>query len=142
MRPLLGIAAYLLQILAFLSLCLAVLPVLYPLVTGLGLSVFLLSLLVIALYPVNAGTPGSEIKPTEAAAAGSPEPRRFSREWLARRGTTRRAWRAARFSLLAVGLVLILYTAMRLHSRLYYEEPLNRELDPLREAFRAEAPAQ
>jgi hypothetical protein len=143
-RPVLGIAAYLLQILAILSLCLAVLPVLYPVVTGLGLSVFLLALLVIGLYPISLksrGAPGSEIKPSgEFETPADTEPRRFSREWLARQGTTRRAWRAARFSLYAVALVLILYTGMRVHSRLYYEEPLNRELDPLREAFRAGAP--
>ncbi|MCR9140941.1 MAG: hypothetical protein NXI24_01615 [bacterium] len=142
MRPVLGIAAHLLQILAILSLCLAVLPILYPIVTGLGLSVLLLSLLVLGLYPAAAasGAPGSEIKPTGEAAETAAEPRRFSREWIARRGTTRRAWRAARFSLIAVGLVLILYTGMRIHSRLYYEEPLNRELDPIREAFRAGNP--
>lgn len=142
MRPALGIVAYLLQILAILSLCLAVLPVLYPVVTGLGLSVFLLSLLILGLYPAGSTAPGSELKPSPAAeqtAQTTAEPRRFSREWIARRGTTRRAWRAARFSLIAVGLVLVLYTGMRIHSRLFYEEPLNRELDPLREAFRAGA---
>lgn len=135
-RPALGIAAYVLQILAILSLILAVLPVLYPIVTGLGLFVFLFALVVLGLYPATGfsrGKAGSELKSQPET---TPEPRRFSRDWIALHGTTRRAWRAARFSLIAVGLVLTLYTAMRIHSRFFYEEPLNRELDPLRETFR------
>ena len=139
MRPVLGIAAYALQILACGLLLLALLPVLYPYVSAIGVSIVLLALLILALYPAHAADAGVPTLKREPAA--EPAPRRFSREWIASRGTTRRAWRAARLSTIAVVIVLVLYTAMRLHSRIYYEEPFNRELDPLRDAFRSAAPA-
>ena len=116
-------AAWTLYVLAVLTVCLSLVPLLYPIVATLGLVVMVGALLVLLLHPVE-------------RAAGE---RRISRSFIDHYPATRRSLRALRLAFFGGVLVFLLYGLFTAHSYACYLGPLNQELDPLRDAFRRES---
>ena len=114
--------AHVLQALAIFALCLALIPILYPIVLAIALLVLLCGAAVLYFYPT--GRTGEE---TLGA-------------WIGRHGPLRRAYRSMRVALAAAALVLVLFGFLRWHSYSCYVNELDRELEPFREAFRREGP--
>ncbi len=122
-------SAFLLQPIAILSLCLAFIPVLYPLVLSLAALTALLAGVVVALYPRAAG---------EAPDTAARLPGRFTAEFLRAHGGTRRAMRSLRLSIYASLLSVGLYHGCRGYDQCFYVDSLERDLEPLRRSFRDE----
>ncbi|MCB1325249.1 MAG: hypothetical protein H7A21_07225 [Spirochaetales bacterium] len=114
--------AHVLQVLAIFALCLALIPILYPIVLALALLVLFSGAAVMYFYPT--ARTGEETLGT----------------WIGRHGPLRRSYRSMRVAFAAAVLVLVLFGLLRWHSYSCYVNELDRELEPFREAFRREGP--